>query len=126
MRGAAVLEVAVAACCLGVGCAVTRPVVAPAPQTSVAPAVAQPATPSAPASHGSGLLFAVTPTDAEVLVDGKLVGRVRDFDARGGLLAIKPGIYQVALKRRGFLTWRAEVTVGEGAEAIQVTMVESP
>jgi hypothetical protein len=41
------------------------------------------------------------------------------------VLSVKPGIYQVSLKRPGFVTWRAEVTVGDGAEAIQVIMVKS-
>jgi len=79
-----------------------------------------------PALVGSGLSFSVSPRDAEIFVDGKARGRVSDLEGNGGLLEIKPGIYQVSLKRRGFVTWRAEVTVGNGAEAIQVTMVESP
>lgn len=106
------------------GCATVAPTSAPVERPAVA--VAQPADTRAVVKQGSGLSFSVSPRDAEIFVDGKTRGKVADLEGNGGLLEIKPGIYQVSLKRRGFVTWRAEVTVGNGAEAIQVTMVESP
>jgi hypothetical protein len=105
------------------GCATLAPTSTPVERPTVA--VAQPVEARAIVKQGSGLSFSVSPRDAEILVDGKARGKVSDLENSGGLLEIKPGIYQVSLKRRGFVTWRAEVTVGNGAEAIQVTMVES-
>jgi hypothetical protein len=40
------------------------------------------------------------------------------------VLSLKPGLYQVSLKREGFQTWRAEVTVGEKSELLRVALVK--
>jgi hypothetical protein len=113
---------------LGFGCATALPERARArPQRTELSGPTEPSPEPAreKAKQGSGLLFSVTPSDAEISVDGTVTGKVADIEARGGLLEMKPGIYQVSLKRRGFVTWRAEVTVGDGPETIQVTMVHT-
>ena len=71
-----------------------------------------------------GLRFVVAPDDAEVLIDGRSYGSANDI--KGGVVELKPGIYQVSLKRPGYTTWRAEVTVGSSVEVIQVSMVKTP
>lgn len=107
-----------------VACAATQPrTLVPAP-VQPAPIVEHEAQPVQ--SQGSGLSFAVEPADAVILIDGTPAGKVRDLDSTHGFLKVKPGIYQVSLKCKGFVTWRAEVTVGEGTEAIHVTMGMSP
>ena len=122
MRGLAVIVV------FGVagGCAASRPAPTHAEPSTTDLSTRPPAgPPSEPVKQGSGLHFSVTPADAMVFIDGKAVGKVADLEGTGGVLSVKPGIYQVSLKRPGFVTWRAEVTVGDGAEAIQVIMVKS-
>jgi hypothetical protein len=123
VRGVAVVELITAVFGLVTGCATSAPAI-PATERPAA-AVTEPVAAPAAVRQGSGLFFSVTPTDAEIFIDGKARAKVADLEASGGVLSIKPGIYQVSLKRHGFVTWRAEVTVGDGAEAIQVTMVES-
>jgi len=106
---------AVALSCATVKEAPPAPIAAPAP-----PAPAASPAPAAPAAPAPGLSFAVEPADAEIVIDGKPVGRVSDL--AGGHLALPPGLYQVSLKRAGYATWRAEVAVRSGAELIRVTL----
>jgi hypothetical protein len=71
-----------------------------------------------------GLKIDVKPGDAELTISGQRYGRVADLRVPNGVLSLKPGIYQVSLKREGYQTWRAEVTVGEKSELLKVEMVK--
>ena len=93
------------------------------PEARVEPAPDRVATPPAEAP---GLKFLVEPASAEVFVDGVSRGTVAELASSGGLLALKPGIYQVSLKAKGCATWRAEVAVRERPELIQVALAKSP
>ena len=66
--------------------------------------------------------FSVDPDGAQIYVDGKPMGKVSELRALGGVLKIAPGIYQVSLRLAGYETWRAEVSVGEGTQTIQVAL----
>ncbi len=91
------------------------------------PAVAAPVEEAKPAAdEGSGIRFAVTPEDSVITLNGKAMGRVSDLSISGGFLPLGPGIYQVSLKRDGFLTWRAEVTVSGHTEPLLVELVKKP
>ncbi|MBK7860351.1 MAG: PEGA domain-containing protein [Archangiaceae bacterium] len=68
-----------------------------------------------------GLKVLAEPSDAELVIDGQSYGKV---SAMPGALSLKPGIYQVSLKREGYETWRAEVSVGEKTEQLTVTLVK--
>jgi hypothetical protein len=70
-----------------------------------------------------GLKLDVQPGDAELIIDGQSLGPVTKIGP-GGVVALKPGIYQVSLKARGYQTWRAEVTVGEKNELLKVALVK--
>ncbi len=96
------------------------PTPTPAPPPPAAPA------PRAPSAPETGLLFEVEPAAAEIAVDGQLYGTVRELAARGGVLALAPGIYQVSLKAPGYATWRAEVAVRTGTEPIRVKLAKKP
>ncbi len=78
--------------------------------------------PPAPAPTGPGLIVNVLPTDAELIIDGVSQGAVSKLALENGLLPLKPGIYQVGLQRAGYVSWRAEVTVNDRPETIQVTL----
>ena len=64
----------------------------------------------------------VEPADAELIIDGESYGPVSQLETENGLLSLKPGIYQVALKKPGYISWRAEVTVNEEPEKLQVSL----
>jgi hypothetical protein len=68
-----------------------------------------------------GLKVLSEPDDAELTIDGQSYGKV---SALPGPLQLKPGIYQVSLKRGGYQTWRAEVAVGAKTEQLKVVMVK--
>ena len=68
-----------------------------------------------------GLKVLSEPDDAELVVDGQSYGKV---SALAGPLQLKPGIYQVSLKRGGYQTWRAEVAVGDKTEQLRVVLVK--
>ncbi|MEW5737938.1 MAG: PEGA domain-containing protein [Myxococcota bacterium] len=80
--------------------------------------------PPTAAPTGPGLVLTVEPNDAELLIDGTSYGPVSQLQTENGKLALKPGIYQVALKRAGYTSWRAEVTVTEKPEPLQVSLVK--
>jgi hypothetical protein len=73
-----------------------------------------------------GLDFEVLPASAVIVIDGVPRGTVADLATAHGLLPLKPGIYQVSLAAEGYLTWRAEVAVGEKAEVIRVLLRKVP
>jgi hypothetical protein len=68
-----------------------------------------------------GLKVLSEPDDAELVIDGQSYGKVA---ALPGALSLKPGIYQVSLKRGGYATWRAEVAVGDKTEQLHVVLVK--
>lgn len=65
-----------------------------------------------------GLRFQVEPADAEVFIDEKSYGEA----AQLGHVPLPPGIYRVSIRARGYTTWRAEVSVGESAEVLKVSL----
>ena len=71
---------------------------------------------------GPGLIIHVEPQDAEVIIDGSSLGLASKLELQNGLLPLRPGIYQVNLKRSGYISWRAEVTVNDKPESILVTL----
>jgi hypothetical protein len=74
---------------------------------------------------GPGLVVHVEPTDAELIIDGESQGSVSSAQVKSFFFPLRTGIYQVALKRSGFLQWRAEVTIRENPEALNVTLVKA-
>jgi hypothetical protein len=71
-----------------------------------------------------GIKIDVQPPDAELVIDGQSYGRVAQMRVANGVLSLKPGLHQVSLKRDGYLTWRAEVTVGDKSELLRVALVK--
>lgn len=72
-----------------------------------------------------GLSFAVEPADALILIDGAVRGTVSELP-EGSFVPLQPGLYQVVLKRAGYATWRAEVSVRRGTELIRVSLGKAP
>ena len=119
MRLSLLCLVVVAAC---VAACATAPVARPPDPAVVPQTTAQALPPAAEREHETpGLVFAVEPADAEVVVDETSYGKVSALPA-GAISNLKPGMYQVSLKKAGYTPWRAEVTV-RGVEKISVTLV---
>lgn len=90
------------------------------PAANPAPSRPAPEPAAAPAAESGGLAFDVTPSDAEVIVDGRPQGKIAAL--RGGFLPLAPGLYQVTIARPGFATWRAEVSVRSTVEPLRVAL----
>ena len=78
--------------------------------------------PAEPAPVIPGLIVHVEPQDAELIIDGVNHGMASRLETDHGVLPLKTGIYQVSLKRTGYVSWRAEVTVNDKPETLQVTL----
>jgi hypothetical protein len=99
---------------LSVGCA-------HAPVAQDKPADGKPPDAVVTVADEPGLQVQAEPADAELVIDGQSYGKVSELPQR---VTLKPGIYQVSLKRDGFQTWRAEVSVGEKTELLKVALVK--
>lgn len=77
-----------------------------------------------PAKELSGFRLDVDPSDAELTVDGQVIGPVNAVPLTDGVLALEPGVHQMSLKRKGYQTWRAEVALGNQVEQLKVSLVK--
>jgi hypothetical protein len=71
------------------------------------------------------LTVAGAPPDAQVLIDGKPVGRA---NAMGRFVAkdLKPGRYRVRVEHEGFQAWDQPVTVATAPQTVNVALVADP
>jgi hypothetical protein len=62
-----------------------------------------------------GLTFDVTPDDADVFIDGRLVGSVGQFSSASRPLSLTPGRHQVQIRAAGFsaLGFHVDITAGQ-------------
>ena len=95
---------------------------APVPDKPVPPEVPEEAEESAP--KATGLRFEVQPADAEVSIGGGAYESAVDSNGGARTVALPPGLYQVSIRRLGYATWRAEVSVEDGIEVIRVSLVQ--
>lgn len=91
-------------------------------QATPADAAPAPAPDAAPAPRGPGVELRIDHPDAEVLVDGESVGVASDLEAGGWFIPLEAGIHQIAVRKTGYQTWRAEVSVRDATETIEVTL----
>lgn len=89
---------------------------APPPVQDEAPTAA--AAPEPEVKLAPGLRFVVEPAEAEILIDEKSYGAAGEL----GHVALPPGIYRVSIRARGYTTWRAEVSVSDSAESLEVSL----
>ena len=69
----------------------------------------------------AGITFAITPDDAEVIVDGEPIGFASDVVA-GGQIDLAPGLHQIMIRHEDYETHRLEVTIGEGTELFEINL----
>ena len=67
------------------------------------------------AANEGGISFEITPSDADVYVDGVNVGRVSDFGPASQPLSMAPGRHEIEIRRAGYqtLTFDADVHAGQ-------------
>lgn len=75
------------------------------------------------AADAGGLIFAVTPNDASVVLDGVVQGKASDFSGER-YLRVEPGTYRLELRKAGYETHVREVYVSGSLLRIEVTLAE--
>jgi hypothetical protein len=80
--------------------------------------------PEESALKATGLRFEVQPADAEVSIGGGAYESAVDSNGGARTVALPPGLYQVSIRRPGYATWRAEVSIEDGIEVIRVSLVQ--
>jgi hypothetical protein len=58
----------------------------------------------------------VTPSDAVVYLDGRLLGSGEDLGRLHSDLLVDAGTHRLEAARPGYRTWQREITIGEGEE----------
>lgn len=73
------------------------------------------------------VLLKVSPSSAEVYVDGELVGKASEFDGGpSGKLRLSGGLHKIELRKEGYRPYVKEVYVGSGAvQTLRATLRES-
>jgi len=125
LPGVGILAIAFSLLALGaVACGSGPAKSADEPEQTAPPDAAAEAAPDAtPAPTGPGVALTIDHPDAEVFVDGNRIGLASDLESTSGFISLEAGLHQIAVRKPGFNTWRAEVSVREHTEAIQVSLV---
>ena len=66
-----------------------------------------------------GVALAVTPPDADVLIDGVSYGTASGL---GAVVELKPGLYTLMVTREGYASYRAEFSVEDKTETFVVRL----
>jgi hypothetical protein len=84
------------------------------------------ATTQQPPPEVTGIRLEIEPTDAELTVDGQNMGPLTEVPlTTDGVLKLPPGLHQLVLKKKGFQTWRGEVSLGNTVEPLKVSLVKT-
>ncbi len=70
-----------------------------------------------------GLIFAVNPPDAEVVLDGVVQGRASDF-TEDRYLKVASGTHRLELRKPGYAPYAREVYVSNSLLRIEATLVQ--
>ena len=70
--------------------------------------------PQSVAADLGALNLVIKPKKADVYVDGRFVGRAKDFDGYPGYLWLKEGSYEISLVRDGYVTFSDRIPVRTG------------
>ena len=72
-----------------------------------------------------GLIFAVNPPEAEVLLDGVVQGRASDFNEER-YLKVPSGKHQLEIRMPGFEPYRREIYISNSLQRIETALIQAP
>lgn len=76
-------------------------------------------------SNAGFLKIVANPDDADVYIDGTLVGKAREFDGRKQVLQLESGRHKIEIKKDGYHSYSRDTMVGAGAtDEFKVTLSE--
>ncbi len=68
------------------------------------------------------LLFKVKPSNADVSVDGTVIGKARDFDGSSSVAKVPPGKHIILVSAPGYLPWESRVYLSDTQEKVEVDL----
>lgn len=73
-----------------------------------------PYSPGSTSTDVGALNLVIKPKKSEVYVDGRFVGRAKDFDGYPGYLWLEEGSYEISLVRDGYVTFSDQIAIRTG------------
>lgn len=68
------------------------------------------------------LLFKVKPSNADVSVDGAVIGKARDFDGSSNVAKVPPGKHTIMVSAPGYVSWESRVYLSDTQEKVEVEL----
>jgi PEGA domain len=68
------------------------------------------------------MLFKVKPTNADVAIDGNVIGKARDFDGSTNVAKVGPGKHVVLVSAPGYKSWESRVYLSDTQEKVEVDL----
>lgn len=72
--------------------------------------------------QSGSIVFKVKPSNAEVSIDGTVVGKARDFDGSAAVLKLAPGTHVVRLTAEGHKAWETRVYLSDSQELVEISL----
>lgn len=68
------------------------------------------------------MVFKVKPANADITIDGTLIGKARDFDGSTNVAKVGPGKHVVLVSAPGHLPWESRVYLSDTQEKVEVEL----
>jgi hypothetical protein len=68
------------------------------------------------------VVFKVTPSYADVFVDGKKVGIAREFNGQSSVLKLSPGTHIIRLEAENYKPYEQKIYISDTQELIEVNL----
>lgn len=68
------------------------------------------------------MLFKVKPSDADIAVDGNVIGKAREFDGSSKVAKVGPGKHVISVSKPGYVTWESRVYLSDSQEMVEVDL----
>lgn len=76
--------------------------------------------------QSGSIRFRVQPGHAEVLVDGRSMGKARQFDGSSAVLKLGSGTHVVVLRAEGYEDYETQVYLSDTEELVEIKLREKP
>jgi hypothetical protein len=70
--------------------------------------------------------FDVVPAEARITLDGRSVGRAKDYDGRSSVLGVAAGAHEVLIEAPGYEPWRTKVYLSDTTEVLKAVLKPKP
>ncbi len=68
------------------------------------------------------MVFKVKPADADISIDGNVIGKAREFDGSSKVAKVGPGKHVILVSAPGYLPWESRVYLSDSQEMVEVEL----